>query len=61
LSVSRGWSRRHTSEGNLADEASIPVYPLLQIDARKSYVQGWGPTNVNDAFTWNVQDWWLSQ
>src|SRR5262249_17383713 len=44
-----------------SDVAVIPLYPLLQVDARKSYVQGWGSTNVNDNVTWNIQDWWLSR
>ena len=44
-----------------ADEAAIPLFPWLIVDARKSYVAGWGPTNVNDWVTWNAQDWWLNQ
>jgi ABC-type transport system substrate-binding protein len=44
-----------------ADEAVIPLFPALQMDARKNYVEGWGPTNGNDFFTWNIQDWWLNQ
>jgi peptide/nickel transport system substrate-binding protein len=43
------------------DEAVIPLYPLLEVNARKNYVEGWGPTNVNDYATWNIQDWWLNQ
>ena len=43
-----------------ADEASSAV-PVTQVDARKSYVEGWGQTNVNDSVTWNVADWWLNQ
>ena len=31
------------------------------LDSRKKYVQGWGPTNINDTLTWNIQDWWLSR
>ena len=44
-----------------ADEAVIPLFPSLQVDARKNYVEGWGPTNVNDYVTWNAADWWLDQ
>lgn len=44
-----------------ADEAVIPLYPTLQVDARKTYVEGWGPTNINEPVTWNIQDWWLNQ
>jgi peptide/nickel transport system substrate-binding protein len=44
-----------------ADEAVIPLFTTVQVDARKSYVQGWGPTNVNDFVTWNSQNWWLNQ
>ena len=44
-----------------ADEAGIPLFPSLQVDARKNYVEGWGPTNVNDWVSWNIQDWWLNQ
>jgi len=44
-----------------SDEAVIPLFPNLQVDARKNYVEGWGPTNVNEPVTWNVQDWWLNQ
>jgi len=44
-----------------ADKPIIPLFPSLQVDARKNYVQGWGRTNVNDFVTWNVQDWWLDQ
>jgi peptide/nickel transport system substrate-binding protein len=43
-----------------ANEAVIPLFPDLEVDARKNYVQGW-QTNVNDNVTWNVQDWWLNQ
>jgi ABC-type transport system substrate-binding protein len=43
------------------DEAVIPLFPDLQIDARKSYVEGWGATNTNDFVTWNIQDWWLNR
>jgi peptide/nickel transport system substrate-binding protein len=44
-----------------ADEAAIPLFATLQVDARKNYVEGWGQTNVNDFVTWNIQDWWLNQ
>ena len=44
-----------------ADEAVIPLYPNLQVDARKNYVEGWGPTNINEPVTWNIEDWWLNQ
>jgi len=44
-----------------SDEAVIPLFPYLQLDARKNYLQGWAPANINDPVTWNVQDWWLSQ
>ncbi len=43
-----------------ADEAVIPLFPSLQVDARKNYLQGW-QTNGNDYITWNIQDWWLNQ
>jgi peptide/nickel transport system substrate-binding protein len=49
------------SEQLQADEVVIPLFAALQIAARKSYVEGWGPTNVNDYVTWNIQDWWLNQ
>jgi peptide/nickel transport system substrate-binding protein len=49
------------SELITADEAVIPLYPILQVDVRKTYVQGWGPSNANDFLTWNVSDWWLNQ
>ena len=39
-----------------ADEPVIPLFPSLQVDARKNYVEGW-QTDVNDVITWNVQDW----
>jgi peptide/nickel transport system substrate-binding protein len=44
-----------------ADEAIIPLYPQLKVDARKSYLKGWGPANPNGDVTWNVQDWWLDK
>jgi hypothetical protein len=44
-----------------ADEAVIPLFPLLQLDARKNSVERWGQTNVNHYVTWNIQDWWLNQ
>jgi peptide/nickel transport system substrate-binding protein len=44
-----------------SDEAVIPLFPNLQVDARRSYVEGWGPTNINEPVTWNIQDWWLHQ
>jgi peptide/nickel transport system substrate-binding protein len=44
-----------------ANEVVIPLFGAPQLDARKTYVQGWGPTNVNDFVTWNIQDWWLNQ
>jgi ABC-type transport system substrate-binding protein len=43
-----------------ADEAVIPLYQLLQVDARKNYVEGWR-ANGNDKIIWNIQDWWLNQ
>jgi peptide/nickel transport system substrate-binding protein len=43
-----------------ADEAVIPLYQALQVDARKNIVQGW-QGNGNDTVTWNIQDWWLNQ
>jgi peptide/nickel transport system substrate-binding protein len=43
-----------------ADEAVIPLYQRLTVDARRSYLQGWR-TNVGDYVTWNIQDWWLNQ
>jgi peptide/nickel transport system substrate-binding protein len=48
------------SEQVHADEALIPLYQLLQVDARKNYVEGWQP-NGNDKIIWNIQDWWLNQ
>jgi peptide/nickel transport system substrate-binding protein len=44
-----------------ADEVVIPLFAALQINARKSSVEGWGQTNVNDYVTWNVQDWWMNR
>jgi ABC-type transport system substrate-binding protein len=44
-----------------SDEAVIPLYPTLQVDARKNYVEGWGSTNINEPVTWNVQGWLLNQ
>ena len=43
-----------------ADEAVVPLFPYLVVDARKTYLQGW-QTNVNDMVTWNIQDWWLAK
>ena len=43
-----------------ADEAVIPLYQRLTVDARKIYLQGW-QTNVDEYVTWNIQDWWLNQ
>jgi hypothetical protein len=43
-----------------ADEAAIPLYPVLQMDARKNFVEGW-QSNGNDFVIWNSQDWWLNQ
>jgi peptide/nickel transport system substrate-binding protein len=52
----------YTSAAELihADEAVIPLFPSLVVDARKSYLQGW-QTNVNDTVAWNIQDWWLAR
>jgi peptide/nickel transport system substrate-binding protein len=49
------------SEELHGDEGVIPLYPTLQLDARNAHVEGWGPTNVNDFLTWNIQDWWFNQ
>jgi peptide/nickel transport system substrate-binding protein len=49
------------SERVRADEAVIPLFPNLQVDARMNYVEGWGQTNVNDYLSWNIQNWWLNQ
>jgi peptide/nickel transport system substrate-binding protein len=43
-----------------ADEAVLPLFPYLVVDARKTYLQGW-QTNVNDVVIWNIQDWWLAR
>jgi peptide/nickel transport system substrate-binding protein len=43
-----------------ADEAVIPLYQALQVDARTNHVRGW-QSNGNDNVTWNIQDWWLNQ
>jgi hypothetical protein len=43
------------------DEVVVPLFAVPQVDARKSYVEGWGRTNVNDYVTWNIQNWWLNQ
>jgi hypothetical protein len=43
-----------------ADEAVIPLWAGLQVDARKNYVRNL-QSNVNDTVTWNSQDWWLNQ
>lgn len=43
-----------------ADEAVIPLYSRLTVDARKTYLQGWR-SNVDDYVTWNMQDWWIDQ
>jgi ABC-type transport system substrate-binding protein len=43
-----------------ADEAVIPLYPILEVDARKTYLQDW-QSNPNNWITWNSQDWWLNQ
>jgi peptide/nickel transport system substrate-binding protein len=48
------------SEQLHADEAVIPLFPDLEVDARKNYVEGW-QTNGNDNVTWNAQDWWLNR
>jgi peptide/nickel transport system substrate-binding protein len=43
-----------------ADEAVIPLYPVLEVDARKTYLQNL-QTNLNNSITWNSQNWWLNQ
>jgi peptide/nickel transport system substrate-binding protein len=55
---------RAASELIKADVGVIPLFSSIQVDARESYVEGWGPTNVNDdggGVTWNIQDWWLNK
>ena len=42
------------------DEAVIPLYPILEVDARESYLQDW-QANPNNWITWNSQDWWLDR
>jgi peptide/nickel transport system substrate-binding protein len=42
-----------------ADEAVIPLFPVLEVDARSTKLEEW-QTNANDRITWNSQDWWLN-
>jgi peptide/nickel transport system substrate-binding protein len=43
-----------------ADEAVIPLYPVLEVDARRTNLQNW-LANPNNWITWNSQDWWFNQ